>query len=497
MPNPGQSRESTTIVRAITSEVFLWVMGVLALVALMQSALVIGTMTFRHDNLYWGYPNYHLWAESLMQGRLPLWNPFSHGGEPFYPLLMQSRLLDPNSLLVLAAGSLFTEDLILLYNWDRFVRGLLIAVGSYLLLRRWAEHHITRLSLIPVLLFSSFHLAGYHSNGIADQFLWAPWMLLVLCRILEDGDSRWSHWIMLGVLLGFNWQSYFFSGVWTLLLVFLIGVALFRRDLLRVIAGTPRMWLKAGMAALIVVLMCLPNAELFFEKDRYIFPLRMIDSEAIEKGHRGGPFGYEPGANSPNIDSIAMPYSMVAVTGSFSTMWNFVQLIVPFGNKWVAPNVGWGHASESVMYFGVLVYAGAMYGLVAGRHGLKWVWFLIWSTFGLLMLGPLGGLHRILFIFYPPLWFMRHTLVLALFFSLAMLYFYVIGCNRILAPDGPLRSRLSGKPWTQVDREKLLLALIVGAILVGAGIGAAWVKYPDDWLTAPLILLSGCDEMME
>jgi len=35
------------------------------------------------------------------------------------------------------------------------------------------------------------------------------------------------------------------------------------------------------------------------------------------------------------------------------------------------------------------------------------------------------------------------------------------------------------------------VTLIVGAILVGAGIGAAWVKYPDDWLTAPLILLSG------
>jgi len=70
-------------------------------------------------------------------------------------------------------------------------------------------------------------------------------------------------------------------------------------------------------------------------------------------------------------------------------------------------------------------------GLVAGRHDLKRLWLLILISFGLLMIGPPGGLHRLLYYAYPPMWFLRHTHALVLFFIFAFLYFYVLGLNHI------------------------------------------------------------------
>ena len=52
------------------------------------------------------------------------------------------------------------------------------------------------------------------------------------------------------------------------------------------------------------------------------------------------------------------------------------------------------------------------------------------------MLGPPGGLHRLLYYIYPPIWFVRHTHTFVLFFMFALLYFYIIGLNHIFSAWG-------------------------------------------------------------
>jgi len=74
----------------------------------MRDALINGRSTLAHDVLYWIYPWYQFAAESVLQGRFPWWYPFTHGGEPFYPLLAQLRFLDPTTFIVLFIGTLFT-----------------------------------------------------------------------------------------------------------------------------------------------------------------------------------------------------------------------------------------------------------------------------------------------------------------------------------------------------------------------------------------------------
>lgn len=413
-------------------EGIIWALSLGGLLWLMSPALFSSQSTFKHDTVFYGYPVYQFWAESLLEGRWPFWNPFSHGGEPFYPVPMMVRLLDPHSLVVLIMGSRLTDDLVTLFHWDLLTRGLIIGVGTYLLLRRWAEHHITRLLLIPVMLLSSYQLVSYRQIGISSQFIWVPWILLTLCQILESSDYRWRRWMLLGIFVGLNWQSYFFVGTWIAIPMFLAGIGLFTPQYLRTAWSAPWLVPKVLTAVTVAGLLCAPSFVVFSEQGRWVFPSRMVDKEHSASDGRSGALTYEVKGTVPD-DSIVMSYSLVEETGTFSTPLDFVQLLIPFGSGWVGNKWPWGSVSEATMYFGALVYVVALFGIVAGRHHLKRAWFMMLVIFGVLMLGPAGGLHRLLFPVYPPLWFLRHTHFLVLFFSISLLYFFVIGCNGLFA----------------------------------------------------------------
>jgi hypothetical protein len=135
-----------------------------------------------------------------------------------------------------------------------------------------------------------------------------------------------------------------------------------------------------------------------------------------------------------------MPYSLIRYTGSFVSLWDFVLATAPDANRPLNPS--WpgpprvGRPSELPTYLGLLVYAGAVLGLVAGRHGDRTVWLVILTGFGLVVCGPRGGLHWALYHVYPPLWFLRHTHLLLNFFLLALLYFFVLGANRLVECRG-------------------------------------------------------------
>lgn len=414
------------------AEVLVGAVVTFALVWIMRAALIQGETILAHDNLYWGYPVFQFYAEAILQGRFPLWNPFSHGGEPFYPLLVMPRLFDPSTFVVIKLGSLMTDDLVMLFNWDRFVKGIIIAVGTCLLLRQWAEHQLTRLALIPVVILSSYHLMNFRQVGVPDQFITAPFVLWLTHRILCDRDRRWRMWISLAVLLGMNMQGYFFSGIWTFLFLFFLGVALFRRDLIGPFLTKPALVSRLTALALILAIMCLPNLALIKEKREFVFPARMWNEPYEGKKPEGGPQQYEPGPHAVGDDSIVMTYGFVAHTGTFSKVYDFLQVLAPYGNRFINPTgTAWGDPSEAFMYFGMLTYLGAIFGLVHGRHDLKRVWMVAGVGMGLLLLGPVGGLHPLLFHVYPPLWFVRHTHIMVSFFGLTVLFFFVLGCNRL------------------------------------------------------------------
>lgn len=477
-------------------EAVAFLVGVVGIALFQRSALIAGTTTLQHDHLYWGVPLYTFFAESVGLHRLPLWNPFTHGGEPFHIAIFQLRLLDPTAILVALAGHWLGSDPVTLYAWDRFVRGVVLGVGAYLVLRFWARHPLTRLSLIPIVLFSSVQWSLVRQMAVAEQFLLAPFILLFVLRVVYLGDDRWRNWLAAAFLLGLNFQSYFFTGTVILLTILGIGLLLFRRSLLL------RTWRRAGLVARlaasagVMVLMLLPSAVLLSETDRFIFPPRVVDYAYEDRGPNQGPSQYEPRGRIRTIRPLLFPYRLQFHLGTFSAPEDFVQLLAPFGNEYARPaGRTWGKPSEAFMYVGMLPLAIALLGMVAGQNSLKRAWMLTLVSLGLLLLGPPAFLHALLYWVFPPLWFARNTHTLVMFFVLALLYFYVLGCNRILSPGLPTLpgDSIPSGPLARCLRRpraaRLLSGLALTAAVTVTVLTLSWARYPLTFYT-PLIFAS-------
>jgi hypothetical protein len=405
----------------------------------MRLNLIFGETTFYHDNILWNYPVFQFFAENIINNHLPLWNPFTHSGEPFYTILAQFRFFEPITLLTIYLGQFVSNDTAMLFNWNFVNKSLLMSFGVYIVFRPLARHLFIRLSLIPILLFSSFMVVSFRQCGLFDQFILIPYVMFFLLRIVYYKDYRWHNWLALAGSIGINWQSYFFTGTWTFLLFFTLGLLLFRRDLLAGLLKSRMVVVKLAVMFIVICAMAMPSIVLLLEKNKYVFPARMLDASYVFQMPQGGPQQYEGDLNVSDPDtSIIMPYDVIAFTGTFSTIWDFIQVIAPGANKHILwdKREWWGNPSEAYMYIGLLPWIIAILGMVAGKHDLKKIWLLLLAGFGLLMLGPPGGLHKLMYYIFPPMWFVRHTHSFVLIFLFALLYFYILGFNHIFSKWG-------------------------------------------------------------
>jgi hypothetical protein len=470
--------------------------GIVAL-ALFQWPALSGATRLGHDHLYWGVPIYGFFAEAVGQGRLPLWNPFTHGGEPAYIPLFQLRLLDPTAVLVAAIGRWLGGDPETLYAWDRFVRSVVIASGLYLTLRLWARHLLTRLSLIPIVLFSSVQWAPVRQMAVADQFLLAPFVLLFLLRIVYLRDNRWRNWLAAAFLVSLNFQSYFFSGTLTLLVFLAIGLLLFRPEMLRRMRSLPGLRARLVAAAAVLSVMLLPSIVLLSDTSRFVFPPRVVDYPYEDAPPNQGPPQHEPRGEIRASRPMLFPYRLQLHMGTYSAPVDFVQLWAPFASEFARPSrPNWGKPSEAFMYIGMMPLALALLGLVAGRDVLRRVWLFVLVSLGLLLLGPQGFLHGLLYWVFPPLWFARNMHSLVLFFVLGLLYFYVLGCNLVLRgrPSLPFSERASGPlargtgspVWARI---LAMLLLTFGTSITVVTLSR--VRYPLTFYTLPALACLG------
>lgn len=407
-----------------------WLTAGLCLAVLLfflRKALFLGTAVFPHDNLYWNYPIFRFFAHSLLNGEIPWWNPFSHGGEPFYPLWGQMRLYDPITLLLFGVVSRFTDDLLLLFHWVRFGQILFCLAGIYFFLRSECQSIFVRLSLLVILCFSSTFLCSLRQDGIIHSFLWAPWATLFLRNFLRDGE--WKYGVACAVAVGVNFQTYFFAGIWIWFLFLGTGILLFKREeIFNVIPFVSERKKVVGLLALLA-LFALPNMALVADSRDFLLPARTAPQGYEKLPDNGAPYPAEP-RPWDYVAPLRMPYAFVKATGGHSAGVDFLQLLSPEGNPSIFnPKWAWGTPSDAYTYLGILPFLIALFGIVAGKG--EWKRVMLWSTagMGLLMAGPLAGVHRILFAVYPPVWFIRNTSCLVLFFQFGLLYFFVLGAN--------------------------------------------------------------------
>lgn len=344
------------------------------------------------DSIFW-YGAFQHFVECLKNGSLALWNPYMHGGEPFFYVWGMTRLLDPVTLAVALVGAGTDLSILHLYHINYVVRVIVCFAGTYLCLARLLSFRLSRLVVFALVFLGSFN-GELYDIGRLDAYCWTPWGILFLLRGLDGGGRR--DLLGFAYVLGITMGASVYHGVYPLFSYLLLAAILaFRsgRALWRWIAADRRGLL---LAALLFTGLCAPLFAIYPERAKIIPTLRA--SERDVSGERSG--------------AIGVTYKVI--------------------EKGARKGVGLGIPSylkdqlHSWPAFGLLFF----WGLLAGRHRL-YVPFVVFFFLSYVMyMGPedsLPGLlrfvHRVLWHAFPPMTLVRHSVFFSpiTFFAMAVM----------------------------------------------------------------------------
>jgi hypothetical protein len=154
------------------------------------------------DLAYQVLPWYEFSSYEIHHGRLPLWDPYTYGGQPLHAG-MQASLAYPLHWLLLAAPLKSGWLLGLALNWYYILIRCLVALGMY-----WFCRDLKRSAWASVLAGLIYSLGGVEITTdwpqMAHAAAWAPVVFLFLFRVLR-GNGAIRNGALAGGSLGAAW----------------------------------------------------------------------------------------------------------------------------------------------------------------------------------------------------------------------------------------------------------------------------------------------------
>ncbi len=139
---------------------------------------------------FWAFSTFE--ARELSAGRLPLWNPHTYAGSPFWADI-QSAVLYPLSLVTLLLSGPWGFSLFAL-EVEAIVHFWLAGIFTYLFVRRLTCHRSAALFAAITFAFGGY-LTGYPSQQLAvlETNVWLPLLLFFTDRALVDRSADIPH----------------------------------------------------------------------------------------------------------------------------------------------------------------------------------------------------------------------------------------------------------------------------------------------------------------
>ena len=140
-------------------------------------------------------PGYHLplahyASRSLGTGELPLWDPYTYCGLPFYANL-QAQVFYPPAWIVFALANLLGFDKLLrLLQWEIGIHVFIGGAGAYLLLRRLGVDRMAALFAGTIYQLGGFFAAQAQHLGAVCGAAWLPFAWLAVIQVCEKPCRR-------------------------------------------------------------------------------------------------------------------------------------------------------------------------------------------------------------------------------------------------------------------------------------------------------------------
>ena len=278
----------------------------------MSIFLISGTHTNHagFDMLSW-YGIFQYFFESASSGILPYWNPYSHGGEPFYFLYSMSRLLDPLIIMPVILTKLFSPDLLFIYHWHHAVRLFFFLLGQFLLIKYLFKGKFITIVLFVMAITPVVITITYFSTRKIDTICWVPWIILFAIRAYKENSGKMIllSSYFLGMYIGAN--NYFAIFFLTFCAIFLFFFVITDyREIWSFLKGNS-LYIVAGFA--IVCLLSLPLIVANIDKGSIfpvlrLFGVRDLLDQFLSTGSFYQPFEKTFAAHSENVNIYAGAY---------------------------------------------------------------------------------------------------------------------------------------------------------------------------------------------
>jgi len=228
------------------------------------------------------YPWRQFTIDSLKDGVIPLWNPYSFAGTP-HLANYQSAVFSPMNLL-------FFLPLRFVDSWSLLIlfQPLLGGLGMYFLIKSFRLNNLSAASSAVAFMFCGFMTTWMAYGTLGYAILFLPWAFYFVNRFIETRKS------FFGVLLSFSVVFSLFSGHFQTSIYFLIAVftyILYRGISLHNLRMTLILLIYLLVGFLISMPQILPSIEFYLNSVRQSIVTQL---EVI-------PLGYLPTLIAPDI----------------------------------------------------------------------------------------------------------------------------------------------------------------------------------------------------
>lgn len=449
--------------------------------------------SFQGDSVLW-YGMFHYFVEALRAGDWAFWNPYVHGGEPFYYAWNIVRLCDPINFIVILFTWFSSPDLYQLYNITLVAKMGCASLGVYFVLRVLLVR-VVSLFVTGVLVFWG-PLGGGILGHIAylDAFAWFPWILFCILKVFEldaqavSANRHRRNWLLLCAwFIGISMGAGIYHWVYGLylLIIFLVIAAFTHREPFK--AVFQKNWRSILVGFGIIAIMGSPLIALLLERDAIYPILRDLYRDEL--------------ANKSTM-ILGIDYESIATRDPQVGLGSFAQIkeMIPFLSFEYA---GW----QLPKLAGILGLIGILFGVSQYKKHL----LILFGLSAFLYIGPtfpFEWLYRILYFASPLLWLTRHMAIFAPFVVMIAIIFVGFGLDYAIQflnrgkywPDWRLplwvRQRLVGtglQDYPQITALILLglvLAVFAGVNFSHTGLAKsnpAFISYT--WLIVLMMLL--------
>lgn len=232
-----------------------------------------------HDAIGW-QGIFHYFSENAQQGILPLWNPYSQTGTPFYVYYQTIGLLNPTYFISILIQKITQCTSVTAYIINYMLTYFIFILGTYYLLRQITNNNKSNFWFSIVLFLSTWH-TFLRQNGALNLVFLIPFITYFLIKFFKEEEHHHKRLFLLifCYLTAISLNIYIPTGVILYLIIFVfISIVLLRRNIknqLRFFANkTELIWL--GISVLVFILIITPIAAMYFSYEELFPAIRFL-----------------------------------------------------------------------------------------------------------------------------------------------------------------------------------------------------------------------------